>query len=533
MVKANNSDGEVFNQCQAAGSYDVIVLGGALAGASAALLLKRRYPKLRVMVVERSDTFTRRVGESTVEISAYFLTRVLGLTTYLNQQHLCKQGLRFWFHHKDSTCAKSCSEIGPGYNVRIPSYQVDRSTLDTHILQLAQKAGAEVMRPAEIKSVDWVEGGDSLVTVHSQQEVCVFKARWVVDASGTARFMARKNGWVEANREHPIASIWSRWRGVKTLDDLEIREQLPGLLERGHGTRYTATNHLVGEGWWAWIIPLKGEETSIGVVYDERICAPLQGAKPMDKLRNLLLSHPLGNLLLSEAQPDEEDMHYRKNLPYVSRRFVGDGFVLVGDAAGFIDPFYSPGMDWVAFGVCAAVNLIGRERNGRKVSTLVERLDEDLRTSYERWFQAIYKDKYEYMGDFELMKLAFRLDLGLYYLGVVSQPYKRGWNGMLRPAFAGPRTRLPFLVIRCYNQRLAAIARKRRERGTWGRYNHSHSFMFNSYTLDWKLPVRIGKALADWLLLECKEGWRSWGRTQTASKPLCFAKPESCAKQSP
>ncbi|MCD8483377.1 MAG: NAD(P)/FAD-dependent oxidoreductase [Verrucomicrobia bacterium] len=491
-------------------TFDVIVMGGALAGASTALLLRRRYPRLRVLVVERSEQFTRRVGESTVEISAYFLTRVLGLTQYLNQHHLNKQGLRFWFHRKGETCARSCSEIGPGYNVRIPGYQVDRATLDSHILQLATEAGAHLLRPAEVKSVELEPGGHSRVHITCAGMQTEYSARWVVDATGTARFLGRKHGWIEVNREHPIASIWSRWRGVKTLDDLDVREQLPGLKMRGHGTRFTATNHLVGEGWWAWIIPLKGEETSIGIVYDERICAPLDGDKPVDKLRNLLCSHPLGKLLLSEATPDLEDMHYRKNLPYVSRRFVGDGFTLIGDAAGFIDPFYSPGMDWVSFGVCSTVHLIGRERNGRKIDALVSRLDEDFKLSYERWFQAIYRNKYEYMGDFDLMKLAFRLDLGLYYFGVVSQPYERGWSGLLRPAFSGPRSLLPYRLIRLYNIRLATIARKRRERGIWGYNNHGKSYMFNSYTLDWKLPLRITIALFGWLALELKEGWRSW-----------------------
>ena len=46
---------------------------------------------------------------------------------------------------------------------------------------------------------------------------------------------------------------------------------------------------------------------------------------------------------------DEEDVHWRKNLAYYSTTFAGDGFVLVGDAAAFMDPFYSPGMDWISF----------------------------------------------------------------------------------------------------------------------------------------------------------------------------------------
>ena len=58
-------------------SYDVIIIGGALAGAASAILLLREQPKLRVLIIEKSTQFSRRVGEATVELSAYFIGRVL------------------------------------------------------------------------------------------------------------------------------------------------------------------------------------------------------------------------------------------------------------------------------------------------------------------------------------------------------------------------------------------------------------------------------------------------------------------------
>lgn len=70
--------------------WDVIVMGGALAGSATACLLLRKNPELRVLILERSERFTRRVGESTVEISAYFLGRVLGLTDHLLEKHIPK-----------------------------------------------------------------------------------------------------------------------------------------------------------------------------------------------------------------------------------------------------------------------------------------------------------------------------------------------------------------------------------------------------------------------------------------------------------
>ena len=78
-------------------SFDVVIIGGALSGAATALVLQREQPGLKVLIVEKSNTFGRRVGEATVEVSGYFLGRVLGLTQHLNECHLIKQGMRFCF----------------------------------------------------------------------------------------------------------------------------------------------------------------------------------------------------------------------------------------------------------------------------------------------------------------------------------------------------------------------------------------------------------------------------------------------------
>src|SRR5205823_3332110 len=93
--------------------------------------------------------------------------------------------------------------------------------------------------------------------------------------------------------------------------------------------------------------------------------------------------------------------------------------------------------------------------------------------SYARWFAAIYQDKYEYMGEFDLFKLAFYLDLGLYYLGIVSQPFMRGASSLTEPPFSSPPSTPIFHLICAYNRRLAQIARARRTRGALRRQNNS------------------------------------------------------------
>src|SRR5690242_14903289 len=115
--------------------FDVIVIGGALSGAAAATLLLQEEPSLKILILEKSSAFTRRVGEATVEVSSYFLMRCLGLTQYLNHNHLNKNGLRFWFFNERTQTLDQCSEIGGRYLSRVPAYLVDRSTMDEEILR--------------------------------------------------------------------------------------------------------------------------------------------------------------------------------------------------------------------------------------------------------------------------------------------------------------------------------------------------------------------------------------------------------------
>ncbi|MDQ6764756.1 MAG: tryptophan 7-halogenase, partial [Verrucomicrobiota bacterium] len=74
--------------------YDVAIVGGAFSGAATALVLKRKHPAARILIVEKAEEFDRKVGESTTEISSCYMTRILGLTNYLGHHQLAKQGLR-------------------------------------------------------------------------------------------------------------------------------------------------------------------------------------------------------------------------------------------------------------------------------------------------------------------------------------------------------------------------------------------------------------------------------------------------------
>lgn len=499
------------NPPEAAG-YDVVVIGGALSGAATATLLLRQNPGIRVLIVEKSERLTRRVGEATVEVSGFFMCRVLGMTQYLNEHHLVKQGLRFWFRNDEVKALDEASELGAKYLSRIPSFQLDRAAFDEEVLRRAGEAGAEILRPATVSKIQLAPGGLQTMEVRHGETRRTVTARWVVDASGLAAVLARKEGWWTSNTEHPTAAAWSRWSGVKDWDSRELALKYPAWSKVVYGMRNTATNHVIGDGWWSWWIPLKGGDVSVGVVWDQRLVDfPKEGGSIGERVKAFLMEHPVGREMLADATYHEDDQLWRKNLAYYSTTFCGDGFVLVGDAAAFMDPFYSPGMDWISFTASSAANLITGQRAGRNTADTYEKYNRDFSVSHRRWFTALYKDKYEYMGEYDLMSLAFNLDLGLYYWGVVEVPFNMGETALHAPPFSPPSGKLFAALMGTYNRRFAAIARRRRKEGRLGAMNRGHRHLIPGFKLNRGNMLRLFPMLARWGLLELREGWRSWG----------------------
>lgn len=493
-------------------NYDVVVIGGALSGAATATLLMRQNPGIRVLIVEKTERLSRRVGEATVEISGYFMCRVLGMTAYLNEKHLVKQGLRFWFKNDEVKELDQASELGAKYLSRIPSFQLDRAAFDEEVLRRAGEAGAMILRPATVSKIQLNPGGEQTMEVRYGEKRQTVTARWIVDGSGLAAMLARKEGWWKSNTEHPTAAAWSRWSGVKDWDSRELALKFPEWSKAVYGTRNTATNHIIGDGWWSWWIPLKGGDVSVGVVFDQRLVDfPKDGGSIGDRVKAFLMEHPVGREMIQDATYHEDDQLWRKNLAYYSTTFAGDGFVLVGDAAAFMDPFYSPGMDWISFTTSSAANLITQQRKGLNTPATYEKYNRDFATSHRRWFTSLYKDKYEYMGEFDLMSLAFQMDLGLYYWGVVEVPFTTGETALHYPPFSPPSGKLFAALMGTYNRRFAQIARRRRKEGRLGMSNRGNRCLIPGFKLNRGNMLTLFPMLAKWAALELKEGWRSWG----------------------
>jgi len=510
--------------------YDAVILGGAFSGASMALLLRRDLPQLRVLIVEKAEAFDEKVGEATTEMSAMFLTRRLALWEHLEREQLPKEGLRYWFANEKVTGHANASETGGFIRSTVPAFQLRRDALDEHILATAVAEGAELWRPAKVTDVA-IGDFDHRVTVEVAGETREVQCRWVLDASGRVNLLGRRLGLMARNEEHPTAAIWCRFKNVRHLDALAVRLGLAG---GNVGSRRLGTNHYTGYGYWIWVIPLGNGETSIGVVFDKRLIGLHHSKNRGDDFLAFLRAIPSLRELIDEAEPRLDDLRFYSHLPYATRQYMGPGWALLGDAAAFLDPYYSPGLDHASFTCEATVEIIKKDVMGADLAPLIAEHNETFVRSYWRFFYAAYKDKYYYMGEGDLLSAAMLIDTAQYYLFVVIPAYrfmkKFHWMPVLgpKPAF------LSYHLMRMYNRRFKAIALGRRAAGVGGLYNDGRRIkaFFDLSTG----PMRmVGRGLKLWLRAEAGLLWiraKQLGRKPKAAEPIT-ASPEPSASPSP
>jgi flavin-dependent dehydrogenase len=479
--------------------YDVVILGGAFSGAAAAVLLRRDRPDLSVLVVERQEAFDAKVGEATTEMSGMFLTRRLALWQHLEREHLPKEGLRYWFHNEKVGCHAEASETGAFQRSTVPSFQLRRDALDEHILATAVAEGAELVRPARVREVE-LGDFDHRVTFEHEGQTETVACRWVLDATGRATFLGKRLGLIERNREHPTAAVWCRWEGVRHIDDLAARGPLR--FSRGNvASRRLATNHYMGFGYWVWFIPLGNGETSIGIVFDTRLVHLDRGSNLAQGYQAFLQAIPAAAELLQGATMKAEDLRTFSNLAYVTKQYMGNGWALLGDAAAFLDPYYSPGLDHASFSVEATVEIVKAQTAGEEVGDRIAVHNETFLRSYHRFFRAIYQDKYFYMGEHDLLSASFLIDTAQYYIFLVIPAYRLFGKFQWMPVLGPKPAFISYHMMRIYNRRFKAIALARRAAGEAGRRNDGRRVkaLYDLQVAPFRMAAR---GLKLWLLAE-------------------------------
>lgn len=402
--------------------YDVAILGGGLAGLTLARQLLRKHPDLRVGVIEKrafpvSET-THKVGESTVEIGAHYFGEELQLKKHLTDEQLPKFGLRFFFKDAWQSLAEG-TEVGGSEFFSAPSYQVDRGRLENYLQVTNAELGAEIIDGARVRQVvlDSSEGGTRdtthRITVEQGGQERTIESRWIVDASGRASFIKRKLN-LEEDLGHDINAVWFRIDANLQIDawcDDDDWQQLTGKVPR----RWLSTNHLMGEGYWVWLIPLATGSTSVGIVADPRIHR-LQTINTFAKAMTWLEIHEPECWESLRPHVDRmQDFLAIKKMSRGSRQvFSSDRWGLVGEAAAFLDPFYSPGSDFIAIGNTMVGRLIEEDLAGGSI----ERLAPTLQSVFLTLFQnnlITYRDQYPLFGNPRIMALKFVWDYAVYW----------------------------------------------------------------------------------------------------------------------
>ncbi len=401
--------------------YDVAILGGGLAGLTLAIQLKQTRPQTSVVVLEKREgpapLAAFKVGESTVPSGAHYFDQVVGMHEHLLSEQLRKCGLRYFPTANGNEDITKRVEMGPPIFPPHDNFQLDRGLFENKLAARARSLGVDIQQGARVREIEL--GGDQhRVTFEQFDEETALAARWIVDAAGRASIMKRKLD-LATDCGHHINSAWFRLGGG--LDFEEWGADDPTWMARMSepGIRRYSTNHLMGEGYWVWLIQLATGPISIGVCADPRF-HPYEEINELDRLLGWLRKHePQLAASVEQRQEDIEDFLRVKDFAYgVKQAFSTDRWTLVGEAAAFADPFYSPGSDFIGYSNTFTTDLVTRDLNGEEVDERASYYN-DL---YQRLFEhavARYRDSYPVFGNAWVMCGLLTWDFYLNHVGNV------------------------------------------------------------------------------------------------------------------
>ena len=401
--------------------YDVLIVGAGLAGLALARQLLLNTNK-KILLIDRRTEFPpakQKVGEATVQLSAYYLAKVLDFEEHLLREHFVKYNLRFYW--KTPGLANDCYEhYSQAYILKlsnINTYQLDRNKLEGEMLRVN----------LENTHFNFQSGVTELeVTLSETRSPHLFSfkangrnvrgsAQWVVDTSGRGKFLARR---MQLTRESPIRHgahfFWVdgllNIEKLTSLSPQQIRTR-PDRAALGHLPVWLSTNHFCGEGFWFWTIPLHGK-TSLGLVYDNQIFP----RERVDTLQKLIVWVCEEFPLFARDLPYRRVLHHTalKDFAYDCGQTISPArWAIAGEAGRFTDPLYSPGGDLISLYNTFITEAIQTEDDAELAGKC------DL---YEQLMQAVYQAyvpsyaiSYDTLGDQEGFTMKYSWELAIYF----------------------------------------------------------------------------------------------------------------------
>jgi flavin-dependent dehydrogenase len=412
---------------------DVAILGGGLAGLTLAIQLRQRNPGLDVAVIERRAHPVReaahKVGESTVEIGARYFADVLGLREHLDAEQLRKFGFRFFFSEGQQRI-DACTELGVSKLLPTPSWQIDRGRFENFLGEHARRLGVAFHDGAVVRGIDLDAGepaqaaGDHVVRFEQAGALQALHARWVVDASGRAGLLKKKLDLAQPN-DHDANAVW--WRVDGFIDPNDWSDDPQWLARCTPPDRWRSTNHMCGPGYWFWLIPLSSGAHSLGIVCDAKM-HPLDTMNTHAKAMDWLRAHqPRVAQALEKAKDGApvhglQDFMFLRHFSYGCKQvFSGQRWALTGEAGLFLDPFYSPGSDFIAISNGYICDLIEKDRAGQAFAPYAE-IYQQLYFSFYANTLTLYQDQYPIFGDAQVMPVKVIWDY-TYYWGLLAPLY--------------------------------------------------------------------------------------------------------------
>ena len=397
--------------------HDVAIIGGGVAALTLALELRRTRPETRLLIIEPHahpvPEITHTVGESTVEIAAQYLRDRLELADHLNTSQIRKMGLRMFFSHDGNADIAQRMELGSSSFTPQVTYQIDRARLENELNRRCLSDGVEITS-GRVTAVEFGTGGQPhTVLVQHGETTRSTSARWVVDASGRNRALPRQLDLKRTN-EHHCNAVWLR---VATEIDIGQWSDDPGWQARlVEGDRAMSTNHLMGEGYWVWLIRLASGATSVGIVADPAF-HPFRDFNTLAKARSWLIEHePQCAGVLAQHEHLIKDFRVMKKYSHGATKVYDaqSRWCLTGDAGVFLDPLYSSGLDLVAIGNGLITDMITRELDGENVVARSGINDSLFRSLTEMWLN-IYCNQYKLMGSPAVMTAKVIWDIAFYW----------------------------------------------------------------------------------------------------------------------
>ncbi|GLV53915.1 hypothetical protein KDH_07660 [Dictyobacter sp. S3.2.2.5] len=191
--------------------YDVAILGGGIAGLTVALQIKQMRPNTRILVLEKQEhpvpEAAHKVGESTVEVAAYYLRDVLGLDEHLQKQQLRKFGLRMFFSSGDNQEIERRVEYGQIEQAPLPAYQIDRGRLENALGDEIRRRDITFLDGCKVQRIE-LQPQDAFhrVRILHQESEREIEARWLIDASGRSALLKRQLGLAKKWSTTPMPS---------------------------------------------------------------------------------------------------------------------------------------------------------------------------------------------------------------------------------------------------------------------------------------------------------------------------------------